>query len=209
MKKTILLSAIILPLFIGSASANIVVDEAAEIFHKTTLAVGSAIDKTIDVVSEILGLHSQKVSPSKGHTLTPSEIFEHADVAGMIPQTKEDSSLIFASVYPELVVPDVLSSAQKLSNKGSVVLMELKKQEEKEALTAYEYTNLENVVSQNASSAVPYLVDDGKTKSAVIDLKDVTFNETPHTEEDALLAKMVSSHSHNPNSTLLSKAVVK
>ncbi|MBY0462426.1 MAG: hypothetical protein K2Q34_04520 [Alphaproteobacteria bacterium] len=205
MKKTILLSAIILPLFIGSASANIVVDEMADVFHKTAVTVGGAIHTVIEAVSEVFSPHGQKVSPVHGRTLSPSEMFHNAKVDDM-PQAEENSSLVLASMYPELARVDPPSSVQKLSNKGSSVLKELKRQEEKEDLTASEYMFLVSEVSQNASSAVPFLVGQGATESAIINWDGVTYDKNPNADADALLAKMASTHTRNPNSALLSKA---
>lgn len=206
MRRTILLSAITLSLFVSSASANIVVDEVAVAFHKTTLAVGSVIDTAIEAVSEILGLHSQKVSLTHGRTISPAEMFQDAQL-GTTLQPEEDPSLILASLYPELVRIDPPSSSQKLSaNKGSMVLRELKKQEEQEDLTASEYTALATKVSQDASSAVPLLMGSGPTKSAVINWDGVTYDQNPNTEADALVAKMASTHTRNLNSALLAAA---
>ena len=206
MKKAILLSAIIIFLFTGSASARTVVDEFSDAFHKTTVKVGSVIDSALETVAELLGLHDQKVAKTLHHSISPSEMFKDAKLDGTLP-VEENSSLILSSMYPELARVDASSSAQRLNTKkGSLVLSELKRQEEREDLTASEYTALATTVSQDASSAVPLLVGTGPTQSAVINWDGVTYNQNPNAETDALLAKMASTHTRNPNSALLSKA---
>lgn len=206
MKKTILLSAITVSLFISSASARTMLDDASDALGRTTRSVGSVIGSVIETVSELLGLHNQKVAATSRHSISPAEMFQNAKL-NEVPHAEEDSSLVLASVYPELNRADAPSSAQKLSqSKGSSILKELKRQEEREDLTASEYTALVAEVSQDASSSVPFLISSGKTESAVINWDGVTFDQNPNAETDALLAKMSSTHTRNPNSSLLFKA---
>lgn len=205
MKKIILLSAITVSLFISSASARTMLDDASEVLGRTTRSVGSVISSVIETVSELLGLHNQKVAATQRHSISPAEMFQNVKL-NEVPYAEEDSSLVLASVYPELNRTDAPSSAQKLSqSKGLSILKELKKQEEREDLTASEYTVLVAEVSQNTSSSVPF-TSSGKTESAIINWDGVTFDQNPNAETDALLARMSSTHTRNPNSSLLFKA---
>lgn len=205
MKKIILLSAITVSLFISSASARTMLDDASEVLGRTTRSVGSVISSVIETVSELLGLHNQKVAATQRHSISPAEMFQNVKL-NEVPYAEEDSSLVLASVYPELNRADAPSSAQKLSqSKGLSILKELKKQEEREDLTASEYTVLVAEVSQNTSSSVPF-TSSGKTESAIINWDGVTFDQNPNAETDALLARMSSTHTRNPNSSLLFKA---
>lgn len=208
MRKTILLSALAVSLFINSASARSVIDEAADglstVFHKTTLAVGKAIDSALDTFAEFLGMQPVKPTTVVKPSVSVAQMYHDAKIDGL-PQPEEELNLVLAGMYPELNRAAVPLPADKLKNAGSSVLKVLKKEDARQDFIGGEYAEIAAKVSQNGSP-VPYISGTGETKSIVLDWGSVTYNTDPDAEMGALLAKMASTHTQNRFSSLLIKA---
>lgn len=199
MKKTILISAIAVSLFMNSASAGTVVDELSQAFGTTAKVVGHVIDK----VSEILGFSTQSPTIYKRTLPSPSKMFQNAE-SDRVP-AEENHSLLFASLYPELSRLPAKPTAHHLARERSAVLNELKKQELERDLIASQYTALVAQISQNDSD-IPFLIGEGQRQSSVSNWDKLIFDQNPNSEMNALLAKMASNHAQNPNFSLLIKA---